>query len=116
MPVIWNKCQGEVWCKLDTVNLVHQHFNNMEGVYVIWHGGPNPATVYVGSGIIRERLTAHRADARIQAYAALVLFVTWAQVPSEQRNGVEAYLMRRLNPIVPERFPTAPSIEVNLPW
>jgi hypothetical protein len=116
MNVIWTKCNGEVWCPLATVNLGHAHFNNVEGVYIIWHGGSAPATVRVGQGIIKDRIAAHRNDPDVQAYARLGLFVTWTSIPSNYRHGVEAFLATRLNPKVGERFPNVVPIEINLPW
>jgi len=116
MQLHWMKCQGDVWCKLSTVNLEHQHFNDMEGVYIIWHGGENAATVKVGHGNIRSRLYAHRQDASIQAYNDLGLFVTWARVPLQFRDGVETFLGTRLKPKVGDRFPNVPPVEVNFPW
>lgn len=116
MNVKWMKCQGEVWCPLSTVNLSHLHFDKMEGVYVIWHGGSNAATVRVGQGIIKDRLAAHRADPAIQAFSQFSLFVTWASIPQIYRDGVEAFLANKLNPKVGERFPKVQPIEINLPW
>ncbi len=112
----WIKCQGDVWCPLSTVDLNHAHFNNMEGVYVIWHGGPTPTVVYVGQGNIRQRLQEHRTNPEIQKYAGLGLFVTWARVEQQFRNGVERFLIDQLHPLanikVPDELPTT----VNLPW
>ena len=117
MNLIWNRCQGNAWCNLNTVNLEHNHFDTMNGVYVIWHGGPNPATVRVGQGYIRERLRSHRTDPSIAAYAPLGLYVTWASVPEPQlRNRVERYLGDVLRPLVGERLPEIPPEQVNLPW
>jgi hypothetical protein len=116
MPLNWNKCQGDVWCPLGTVNLAHPHFNQMDGVYVIWHGGPNAATVYVGKGNVRDRLTYHRTNRQVQAYSQFGLFVTWAAVPASQRDGVEAFLAQRLHPLVVEGYPQVAPFEVNLPW
>lgn len=89
MQVSWNKCTGDVWCNFLNLNLAHNHFQNMEGVYIIWHGGANPATVYVGQGAIAERLQAHRANPQILAYSSYGLFVTWARVDAASRGGVE---------------------------
>ena len=86
MQLQWTKCQGEIWCKLNTVNLSHAHFNDKDGVYIIWHGGPNAATVYVGQGNIRDRLTQHRNNSLIQQYDKLGLYVTWASVPAYQHQ------------------------------
>ena len=111
----WNKCQGDAWCSLLNVNLDHPHFDNMVGVYVIWHAGAAPATVYVGSGTIRDRLRAHRGDPRILRYRDQGLFVTWAAVSPPE--GAEKYLSDRLRPLVGERFPAAVHpTEVNTPW
>jgi hypothetical protein len=116
MQVTWTKCSGEVWCKLNAVRLEHAHFDNRVGVYVIWHGGGSAATVRVGQGDIRDCITQARADTEIQAFAALGLFVTWATVAPEHRNGVEAFLSGRLRPKVIRPLQNAIPIEVNLPW
>ena len=112
----WNKCVGDRWCNLLNVNLDHSHFDRMDGVYIIWHAGPNPATVRVGSGVIRDRLRAHRADPEILYYKSFGLFVTWAAVPSAMQEGVERFLGERLRPLVGSRFPSVLSVAVNLPW
>ena len=116
MQMNWIKCQGNVWCNLHTVDLNHSHFNNLEGVYIIWHGGSNPKTVYVGQGNIRERLTQHRSNAQIQLYSGLGLFVTWASVSSLHRDGVERFLADNLHPLVGHVYPTAMPIQVIIPW
>ncbi len=117
MQLIWNKCEGAVWCNLSTVNLGHAHFNAMDGVYVIWHGGPNAHTVYVGQGFVKDRLASHRVDPRIQSHKSLGLFVTWAMVyPESSKSGIEAYLARVLTPLEGEKHPSVTEIPVNLPW
>ena len=116
MNVEWIKCKGDKWCTLATVNLQDRHFDGLEGVYIIWHGGSNPATVRAGQGVIRDRLATHRNDREVQAFSHLNLLVTWASVESAYRDGVEAFLADQLNPKVGERFPNRTPIEVNLPW
>ena len=115
MIVHWNKCEGNVWCKLNEVDLSNSHFNCMTGVYVICHGGNNPRTVRVGQGFIKDRIAAHRADPEVQVYNHLGLYVTWARIPANFLNGVEAFLAQQLNPLVGQRFPNVPIIPVNLP-
>lgn len=112
----WTRCEGNVWCKLNSVNLEHGHFNNMYGVYIIWHGGANPAVVYIGQGDIKDRISKHRKNPEIQQYAYLDLYVTWAIVLQEYRNGVEAYLADIWPPKVGDNHPKVPRIEVNSPW
>ena len=115
LRVVWGKCGSGNWCQLNAVNLQDTAFDGAEGIYVIWHAGANPRTVYVGQGAIRDRLNAHRHDPRIQAYAKLGLYVTWASVPASQRGGVEAYLAAKYDPLVGERRPDDDPVSVNTP-
>lgn len=88
----------------------------MEGVYIVWHGGQNPATVRVGQGFIKDRLGAHRQDRETLAFQEHNLYVTWASVAADYRDGVERYLAETLKPKVGSRFPEVNPIKVNLPW
>ncbi len=88
----------------------------LEGLYVIWHGGQTPWTVYVGQGAIADRLRAHRQEQGILQYSHLGLFVTWAQVDAANRDGVERFLAEQLRPRAGTRVPNAQPISVNLPW
>ncbi len=94
------------------VDLSHAHFNNMEGVYIIWQA--NGPVVRVGQGIIRDRLAAHKQDKAITAYPNL--HVTWAPVSALYRNGVERHLANTLKPRVGDTFPNVNPIQVLLPW
>ncbi|MFA5090869.1 MAG: hypothetical protein WC510_07615 [Candidatus Omnitrophota bacterium] len=116
MKLNWIKCSGEQWCRLLYVNLLHQHFDGFEGIYIIWHGQPDPAVVYVGQGNIRERLTQHKQDHDILAYQDRGLLVTWARVDSANRDGIERFLAERWNPKVGHNYPLANPISVNSPW
>ena len=116
MQLIWVKCQSDVWCKLNYVDLDHDHFHNKRGVYVIWYGGSEPKVVYVGQGNIKERIAAHRNNEKIQKYEHLSLYVTWATVSEKDLDGVEGYLADIWRPIVGVDHPTSERIVVNLPW
>lgn len=111
IELIWIKCTGNVWCDFHKLNLSHEHFDNLSGVYVIWSG---KITVRVGSGVIRDRIADHRNDQHILAFPNLM--VAWAQVNRNQMLGVEKYLSDILQPKVGERFPNVAPIIVNLPW
>ncbi len=116
LAVDWRKCQEHTWCQLNYVDLSHAWFN-VDGVYVIWHGGTEPKTVYVGQGCpVRDRLAAHRKDAEIQKYKGYGLYVTWAQVAKAMLDGVEVYLATTFKPLVGKRYPVATPINVNGPW
>lgn len=108
----WQKCQGNVWAPLATVDLSHAHFNNMEGVYIIW-SGKDGSIVRIGQGIVKDRLSAHRNDPAITAHHPL--YVTWASVAKNYRDGVERYLANSLRPKVGDAFPNATPIPVTLP-
>ena len=111
----WGRCTNETWCLLNSVNLSHQAFD-ANGVYMIWHGGDPFGRLDVGQGApIRNRLSAHRDDPRIQAYAPSVLYVTWASVSALQRDGVEVYLANRYHPLVGDRHPDATPVNGQLP-
>jgi hypothetical protein len=101
------------------VDLNHPHFNGLEGVYIIWHGGAHPSTVYVGQGVIKDRLATHRQEKDILQFSSFGLFVTWAKVDGRSHDGVERFLADKLQPKVPglgARYPAAAPIPVNLPW
>ena len=111
----WIKCDGNTWCPLLTLNLAHSHFNGLDGVYIIWHGGPTPRTVYVGQGNIKDRLSAHRVDPQILKYSTFGLFTTWANVDTQSQDGVERYLADSLSPLEGTHHPVALPIPVTLP-
>ncbi len=105
------KCQGDVWCDFNNLNLEHPVFDNLKGVYIIWS---NKITVRIGSGIIKDRIKAHRIESEINSYPNLK--VVWAEVEGNKMRNVEKYLADNLNPAIGERFPDVKPIEVNLPW
>lgn len=113
MKLIWTKGRANEWFSFETLNLLRI---SADGVYIIWYGGPKPGTVRVGKGDISSRLKAHRADRKILVYKGLGLYVTWAEVPFSQQDGVERYLADQLSPLVGNRLPNATPIPVNLPW
>lgn len=116
MNLNWTKCSGEQWCRLLNLNIDHSHFDGLEGVYIIWHGQPDPAVVYVGQGNIRDRLREHRQDPAILAYKDRELYVTWAKVDSAYRDAIEKYLAETWNPKVGKNHPVTISKPVNSPW
>ena len=117
MNVKWNKCQDDKWCPFLTLNLENTYFRRLNGVYVIWHGGKNPRTVYVGKGSIANRIRSHRHDDKILKFSYLGLFVTWAQVPRSQQDGVVRYLISTLKPLVHSgRSHLGERTQVNFSW
>lgn len=117
MQVLWSRCDGG-WCRLMDIDL--HPIRGVGGVYVIWIEQPlAPPTVwYVGqTDDLAKRLKDHRADLANKLYLPPAIhFATWAEVPKGQRDGVETYLIQRLNPSLVLRKPDAAPIPVNLPW
>lgn len=112
----WIKCDGKRWCNFENLNLDHNHFDNLKGVYMIWHGAPMPSVVRVGQGVIRDRIASHKKDPQILKYSDKNLYVTWAKVNEEKRDGIERFLAENWTPLVGNKFPEAEKIEVNSPW
>jgi hypothetical protein len=110
----WAKCGDDGhWCNFERLNLDKI---TDAGVYIIWHGGNPSCVVRLGQGNIADRLLDHRLDEEVMAYKKYGLYVTWASVPSYQRDGVEAYLAEKWDPLVGDRFPDVSPIAVNSPW
>jgi len=116
MEIKWIACQDGEWCGLNQLNLCGTCFEDVNGVYLIWHRGAPPSIVRVGYGNIGERLAAEKADADVQQYAPLNLCVTWAVVDQRSRDGVAAWLAQTLKPLAALPCPDCAPIVVNLPW
>lgn len=115
LQVKWIKNTENAWCGLQTIDLKNSHFDDLYGVYMIWQGGPVPRCIRIGQGMIRERIAHHRTDPELDAYRDKKLFVTWAKVPADQLDGVEAYLVQQYKPLAGDRPAKAKPISVNLP-
>lgn len=111
LQLAWQNCTNG-YCSLFNVDLAHNHFDSMEGVYIIWQA--NGPVIRVGQGTIRDRLAAHRQDAAIAAYQNL--YSSWAPVAPTYRDRVERYLANVLRPLVGDAFPNALPLAVTLPW
>jgi hypothetical protein len=110
----WSKTSNDEWHRFDSVELEGVF---VYGVYVIWSTGSLESTpsrtICVGQGSIAERIRTHRTDSRITEHGPGLL-VTWAPVPFQQAEGVEAFLIEQLRPLM--RTPSfAAPIPVNLP-
>ncbi len=113
---IWYRCKGGVWCEFQKLDINHEYLKNLEGVYVIWTGMKDRKVLRVGSGNIRAQLLALKKDIAIQAFSHLGLYVTWAEVGSIRRAGVETYLFNNLKPSFMSYTPSAIPIKIVYPW
>ena len=112
----WNKCKAGTWCTLSELDLDHEHFDDMEGVYIIWYGEQNPVALRVGEGYIRDCLTKERNIKELFATRGQhELHVTWAKIGSEFCSGVARYIAEAVKPVLASDYPSVAPIEINLP-
>jgi hypothetical protein len=114
LTVEWGKCLLMSKCRLNLINLTNEFFNDLVGIYIIWSESDIKKTIYIGRGIIRNRLNEMKSDSEVQRYGP-DLFVTWAEVPTAALDGVEAFLYNELNPIIKDNLACLDLINVNLP-
>ena len=115
--VQWEKCKRGTWCNLFELDLGHEHFNHMEGVYVIWQDYESPVALRVGQGLIRESLARERNDKDLLACTEHhEVKVTWAEVNPRFRDGVFRYVSEALEVELHNSPPDVEPIGVNLPW
>jgi len=108
----WGTCGDDShWCDFQNLDITADLFKGLKGVYIIWSG---KQVVRLGSGIVKDRISAHRKDPKVTAYTNLK--VTWAKVNASQMEGVEKFLADKLNPAVGDSFPDRTPITVNFPW
>ena len=111
ISLIWIKKNYSFWYGLheviDNPSLIH--FLS-KGVYII-RNEYLPGVSYIGQGYIIDRLREHSIK-----YYGINNSVTWAYVSNTNfLEGIEAYLIRQLNPRDNKVRPMIPSIPVNLP-
>ena len=113
MQLQCHKCAGAEWCLLEQVD--PPPLGDV-GVFVVWREGDGhraPAVLFVGSGDLRQQVSACRRDPVLTGAASLR--ITWAKVDPRDVAGVAAYLYQQLRPLwgdVPQPVPSRP---VNLP-
>lgn len=112
MKIEWGKCNSGKWCNFVYLDLDHEIFKDLNGVYIIFN--EKDGVIRIGSGDIKDRITKHRNDEKITKYKDLL--VTWAKVNANQMEAVERFLADTYNAKVGDRFPDKTPIKVNLPF
>ena len=115
LKVYWTKCHGNNWANLYAVDLHHPHFNNLDGVYVVWHGGSKPEPLRVGAGPIRDSIKACRNDPAIRKFKDFEIYATWAPLDEGLSASAANYLAKKLSPKAQGPVPESPPVEINLP-
>lgn len=112
--VFWQRTYANSAFRLETDTAMAYGY----GVYVIWKPATSllfARTIRVGSGDIRSRLLAHKADPQIFAHGRHDLRFTYCNPAVSLVPGIERYLAEQLHPLVGDRFPDAYQVPVNLP-
>ncbi len=111
----WVKSLDNKWLNLSKLDLTYVHAT---GVYIVWHGGPNPQIVRIGQGNIAARLSHHRLNIQIMRYADRgPLMVTWAEIRDQSlRDGIETYLCEQFRPLIKSRLPETSPIPARSPF
>ena len=115
LSLVWGMCSccgKKDWCSLEKINLNHEYFDSLEGVFIIWSG--KDAVIKIGSGHIRNKVNEHRSDMDITRFPEL--HVTWAKLDPRHRVGAEKYLASMLRPLLPAVIPDeVDALIVNIP-
>lgn len=114
MKVDWGQCILQSRCRLNSLNLNNEYFDNLTGIFIIWSEDGKKKFITVGKGIIRNELLKMKNNENVKQYEP-DLFVTWAEVPLVSLEGVENFLCSKLNPILQPKLNNRDLIEVNLP-
>ncbi|MCX6155042.1 MAG: hypothetical protein NT007_12890 [Candidatus Kapabacteria bacterium] len=101
----------------DKLDLNHDVFKNLKGVFVIWHENNGIKNVVnVGTGNIAEELKKARKNIAITAFTHYGLYCTWVELSTFKIEGVANYLNDKLNPKIKLKELTNKSTPVNIPW
>ena len=112
----WEKCKRGSWCTFSELDLDHEHFDEMEGVYVIWQGEENPVALRVGQGYIKDCLVKEQNNIEMwTAKQRSEIYVTWGEVNREFCNGVVRYIAEVVQAELSSPHQDVDPVEVNLP-
>ena len=113
----WGDPAGDVWRPLRT------DFSDVGGTGIYIVRQTTGATVVVGQGVIKDRLSALQKDGRVFVYDSpgSPLLATWATIEGLQQtrmlyaiqlDGIERYLAETLKPLIVQRHPDVPPVPV----
>ena len=111
LNVKWAKYKNQSWCKLNTLNLEKV---STSGVYIIWKSNRKNNVIQIGQGEISTVLQRLRNSPKITQFGD-DLFVTWASVPEQYRDGVERYLYEQYSPASIDNITNSRLVYVNTP-
>ncbi|MBB4265478.1 hypothetical protein [Roseospira visakhapatnamensis] len=96
----WQRDDKARFFRLLALKTTRRDLAGRGGVFVVFHGGVQPRWVYVGStanlGATVMALQDHPDLTTLEARGGL--FMTWAYIKADKRDGVVTYLRARMKP------------------
>lgn len=100
------------WIEVDSLDKLLKQRIYRKGIYILWiYTELGQTALYVGQGIIHDRMRARVKDEEIMDYNPSVF---WAE--TDERNEIEEYLSIKYKPVFGERWPKGQPIRVNSPF
>ena len=113
----WHKNSEGKWWTLADANVEDEHFDDMEGVYIIWYEDHDQVTLRVGQGHIRDCIVSERNNEEMWRYVQEhEIYVTWAQVERKYLEVVAKQIAQATKPRLKSSSPDVGTSVVNLPW
>ena len=56
VEVKWERTDQCYWHELMKLDFSYPEFKRLHGIFIIWHGGPNPKVLFIGQGDIPTKL------------------------------------------------------------
>ena len=99
----WVKSAGGRLHRFVMLDAEKEGLTGIGGIFAIWHGGLRPEWVYIGkSGDLAAAFQELAGNEDIRSYNVRGgLFVSWALIRDEYRNGVLRFLNDSMKPLVP---------------
>ena len=116
LEVNWERTDQCYWHEIMKLDFSESCFQRLSGIFIIWHGGPNPKVLFIGQGDIPTQLDMLRHKMEYKKFIPIGLFVTWAKFNKEQWNGVHRFLNEKLRPVTTIDKIEDHQIYVNLPF
>jgi hypothetical protein len=108
VEVPWQRDPRGYFNRLLRLHAAEAGLSGIGGVYVMWHRGVRPQWIYVGATEnLGEAIDQARDTKEVLNFEGRgSVYVTWAPIKPEFRNGVASYLRTSLKPEINASFAT----------
>lgn len=107
VDVEWQRDERGYYYRLLRLHPAEAGLVGVGGVYVMWSRGVHPKWIHVGAtGNLGEAIGWARDAQEVLAFEGRgSVYVTWAPIKADYRDGVAIYLKDKLSPELPQPFP-----------